>query len=896
VSRLRSTPSRFARLLFAIGLSLYPRDFRQSHGRALLDTYVDQLNAAHRTRGWWGRWHTMIAEWMNLVGNASRLRLTRHAKQRTPRRDENSVELLRSIMQDVQFALRTFARQPGFVVTTLTILAVGIAANTTIFSLVNAYLLRPLPFPDSDRLVSVSMVSPDAPMSVWRTIPSTVWETEWPRHDDVIEQLVAWDLDGFTLVGAEGTEAVTGAWITPGYFAAIGARPHLGRLLTEADARPGAAPVAVIEYGLWLRRFGGDSSEIGKSIQAYAGDRPDEAEAFTIVGVLPEDFWFVNRATEILTVLRGPRPPSLVLVREGVSIDRVVAHLTAIVKSQVAGLPENWQVDVRPTHEAYVDSVRPILIALGGAVGLVLLLGCANVAMLLLVRAVGRERELGVRRALGASRGRIARQLLTEGLMLATLAGAIGVTLAAVALQLLAPIVQQQLRTAIPGGVERLNVDAPVLLMAVGISTVTGVLFAVIPALTASGGEFTRALGEGGRGAGDSKRRHLIRNVLIGAEIAMSLTLLIGATLMIRSALHLQSLDLGFVPDNVVTANITLRERSYPEAEQRRIFVDRLEAAARATPGVEAASVFAHWPFQGAMTEPVATESDDPTRTAGLEAARYVVGDDYFEVLHIPLLRGRSFERADNEGSEPVVIIGESLARRVWPGQDPIGRRMRFGTKPGGQWRTVVGVVGDVRETLTDDPIPDSYVPYHQEPRLFLFVALRTTTPRSSTLNALRTLVANIDPTAAVTRVATMDELVARESARPRFMARLLTAFGGFAVAIALFGLYSLVAYSVGQRRHEVAVRMALGARSVDVVGLFLRNGGLVITGGLVIGVLGGLAVMNALTSQLYGVTAHDWSTFVGASVALGAAALGAVWLSASRAADTHPSAVLRQD
>jgi len=888
--------SRLALWLFRIGVSFYPRDFRQSHGQALLDTYLDQIEAAWERRRWWGAWPTAIAESVNLMANAWKVRLSRGSKQRVGSRAGRSAAMLQSIAQDLRFGWRTLVRQPGFVIAAVAMLSVGIAASTSIFSMVNAYLLRPLPFSNPDRLMSVSLVSPRATMAEWRTLPSAVWDVEWPMRDDVIEQLVAWDLDGFTLVGDEGPEAITGAWITPGYFAAIGTKPFIGRLLTDADRQPDQPSVAVIDFGLWQRRFGGDPNILGRSIQAYAGDRPDEAEAFTIVGVLPEDFWFVNHATEFLTVLRGPRTPSLVLLREGIGVDRATNHLTAIARSQVDGLPGDWQMHVRPAQEVYTSAVRPILIALGGAVGLVLLLACANVAMLLLVRAVGRERELTMRRALGASSGRLARQLLTEGLMLAGAAGLIGIILTAFTLQLLAPIIQQQLRTPIPGGVEHLKVDPLVMLIAVGISGVTGILFAMVPAITVSGVTLNNALHEGGRGTSDSRRRHLVRNALIGAEIAMSLTLLIGATLMVRSALHLQSLNLGFAPNDIVTAHITLRERSYPQAEQRRAFVDRLENSVRATAGVEAASVFAHWPFQGAMTEPVVTDRDDPTRTDGPEAAHYVVGDGYFEVLQIPLVRGRLFDRGDREGSEPVVVIGESLAAQLWPAEDPIGRRIRFGPNAEGEWRTVVGMVGDVRESLTDDPIPDAFVPYDQEPRLFLFVAIRTSAPLSAAVQKLRAIVSEIDPTAALTNTSTMDELVAREGARPQFMAQLLTGFGVFAVAIALFGLYSLVAFSVGQRRHEMAVRMALGAKSADVIGLFLRKGGLVISIGLAIGVLGGLAVTNALTSQLYGVTAHDWSTFAAASVTLGLAALSAVWLSASKAADTHPSVVLRQD
>ena len=804
---------------------------------------------------------------------------------------------MHSVLQDVRYASRDFRKNPGFVLAAVLLLGLGIASNTTIFTLLHAYLLRPLPFPNADRLVDIDMAPANASRAQMAQIPDEIWDIEWPARDEIIEHFVSWDLDELTIVGDDRPEAVAASWATPGYFGAFATTPHLGRFFTDDDGRPGAAPVTVISHGLWQRRFGGDPDIIGKTVTAYSGDRPLDAEVFTIVGVLRPGFWFFNRYTEMIPALTAPRPPYMLRLQPGVTYEQAGQHLTDIARAQIDGVSSDWRMYVHSTRDLYAERTRPTLIVLAGTVGLVLLIACGNVAILLMVRAVNREKELTVRRALGASPSRITRQLLTEGIMLAGGAGAFGIALAALSLGLLAPTFQRQLGTAVPGGVETVGLNPLVLSVAVALSLLTGIVFALIPALTAAKGDLAAALNEGGRSGSDSPRRQFVRNTLIGGEVAVSLALLIGAGLMMRSVMHIGALELGFDPENVLTANITLRLRSYPEAHDQMQFVDDVLERFRAQPGVAAASIEGGWPFQERLT-PITTESEPDPGIAAIRATPYRIGEGYFRVMNIPVLRGRAFTRRDGDGSDPVAIVSQELANQLWPGEDPIGKRTR---QPGlfnqdEPWRTVVGVVGDVREHLRPRPTPDIYVPFRQSPWTFVFVLARITGPTAAAVQSLRQVVWAVDPTLAVTRVEMIDDLVAEAGARPRFLAALLTAFSVFAVALSLFGMYSVISYAARQRQQDVAIRMALGAPRRQVIRLFLRQGGLVVGLGILAGVAGSLLLTRSLASQLYGVAPTDVPTYAAAAVLWAACGLLAVWLPARKAANTDPMSVLRRE
>lgn len=876
-----------ARRVFRLCLHGFPWAFRHASAHALCETFDDQLEAARRRRGAAGMVVAAAGECVNALAQGLRSRFAPPAARRRPPR-----RLIGSLTQDLRFAVRDFRTHPGFLVTAVVLLSLGIGSNTAIFSLVHAYLLRPLPFPEADRLVDVAMLPPHATRDQMSLIPEEVWQIPWPQRDEVIDAFVSWDLDELTIVGdGEPPEAVLTSWVTPGYFAALGTTPLLGRVLNADDALPGAPPVTLISHALWQRRFAGDPAVVGRTVTAYSGDRPDDAEVFTIVGVLRPDFWFFNRFTEMLPALRADRPPYMLRLQPGVTLDRAAQHLTDIARGQIDGVSPEWRMFVHPMHARYVENARPVLLVLAGTVGLVLLISCGNVAILFLVRAVHRERELTVRRALGASRGRIARQLLTEGLVLAAAAGALGIALAWTAVGVLAPTVQRNLGLGIPGGADAAGLDPVVLAAAVALSAATGIIFALVPALAAARADITGALNEGGRANSDSPRRQLARSLLIGGEVAVSLSLLIGAGLMIRSVSNLQRLDLGFEPEQLLSANVTLRLRSYPEGEDQVRFFDDVLARYRSLPGVSAATLEGSWPFQA--------RAQTPTRAFGgddeVPAAHYRIGDDYFRVMGIPLVRGRAFSASDRAAAAPVAIISQALADRLWPGRDPLGQRLQFSTRRIEENSpTVVGVVGDVREDLMSDPLPDVYVPYRQSPGTFVFLIGRVEGPAAPFARALQRIVWEVDPTHAVTRVETFDVMVSRAGARPRFLAVLLSGFSLFAVLLAVFGLYSVISFAATQRQQDVAIRMALGAQGGRVVQLFLKQGGRIVTAGIVVGVAASIGLASVLASQLYGVGHADVPTYLAAATALAVAALLAVWIPARRAARADPMTVLR--
>ena len=894
---------RLGRWMFHRCLRAYPTWFRARHGTALWQTFSDRLDAVHAARGPVRAILTATAECVNVVGSGIalrwRARRDRVVFRRSPLRRS---ERIHSVWQDLRYAARTFARQPGFMVSALLLLALGIGANTAVLSLANAYLLRPLPFPESDRLVRVGILDPDADVAAMNSIPRGIHQVEWPAQDEIIEHLVAWDLDGFSLVGDDQPESVDGAWVTPGYFGAVETRPFLGRVLTSADGESGAAPVVVISHGLWMRRFGGDSSIVGRSITAYSTDRPFDPEVFTVVGVLPPDFWFVNRFTDFLPALTVNRMPSFVRLRPGVTVERAREHFTAIVASQADRFDPEWTMFVRPAHDAYVRQVRPVILVLSAAVGLVLLIACGNVAMLLIVRALGREREFGIRRALGASRSRVVQQLLIEGGLLSGISGAFGVVLAGAGLATMASLVEQQMGTPVPGGVAQFGISGVGLAVALGMTAATGLAFGLIPAIATAHRGLAGVLCENSRGVTDSRRRRVWRNVLIVGEVAISLALLISAGLMIRTVRHLSQLELGFVTENVLKANVSLRLRSYPDDADRILFTNQLVERVQALPGVTSAGVADTYPFRGWIGNRVQTESVDPTESEdGPRAVPYAVTPGYFRTMDIPLTRGRVFDQRDRETSEPVVIVSESLARQLWMSVDPIGQRLRDVGMGSGNvrdlpWRTVIGVVGDTRKTLTERNFPDMYVPYRQNPRPFMFVMARTVGDPLLITRALQQIVWELDPEQPLAEVESMNDVVTRQGARPRFLAAVLAMFAVFGVGLALYGLYSVVSYAVTQRRRDVAIRMALGAGYDDVIRFFLGTGGLVVGLGILCGLAGSVVLTRLLSSQLYGVSALDPMTYWGLSAVLFVSGLGAVWIPARRAARCDPMDVLRDD
>lgn len=804
----------------------------------------------------------------------------------TERKRRNRRQRLRGVLgdvrADVRVAARGLRRDPAFASAAILVLAVGIALVVAVAGLVDAYLVRSLPFPAADRLVHVW--GPGAP--------------DWMEAPDVIEVPVSWDLDVLSIIGDRPARAWT-SWVAPTYFEAFGVEVQLGRLPQAADTEPGAPRVALISHGLWQRNWGGDPGVVGSTFAAYAQDRPEQAETFTVIGVLTPDHWHFNRFHEVLSPLAEGRATYLGRLARGVSIEEAQAVLERDARERGA---ESTDIELRPVHATYVERIRPALLALAASVALVLAIACGNAAVLLLVRASGREREFAVRAALGAGRTRLVRQLVVEGLVLSLSAAAAGIVLGALLLRGLADVVPAVLGTAVPGGAAALRLDGIALATAVGASTVAGLLFGLSPLAGVLRPGLVRGLAEGGR-AGTGRGGSRLRDVLIGVELALSLALLVGAGLLLRSAAHLQQLPTGFDGERVTVLDVGIRQSRYPDRAARAAFFSELVRTVEAgVPGANAEVAFAA-PF-GTRTfgagMPVETPAQPaPDDETGARAVGNIVTAGYFDMLDIPLLDGRGFAASDGPSSLPVAVVSASLAERLWPGGSPLGERIRFTGQTmfafDSTWFTVVGVVDDVLKTLTDPNPPDLYYSYAQAPTSGGELLVRPASAGDPT-EAVRRAVWSLDPEIPLDGVRRIDEDLRRASLPSRFLAAVLAGLAAFAALLATFGLYGVVAYAVRRQRRDIAIRMALGARVGGVVGLFVRRSVPVLGLGLLCGFAGAFWLSGVMHSQLHGVGRLDLVTFAAGAALLVVAALVATILPALSAARQTPMRVLRTD
>lgn len=621
---------------------------------------------------------------------------------------------------DLRIALRSLKKARGFAAAVVATLALAIALATSVLAVVNAYLIRALPYPGASRLYGVSYSRPG------EAAPRGLADLSWDALSDVVEHPISWDLDMFYLVGGDHPDAAPGAWVTPGFMQGLGIRPAVGRGFAPDEFKPGGPQVALLSHGLWQRRFGGDSGVIGRQFGAYVSDRPSDPDLFTIVGILPANFWHLNPYTEILTPLRAPSYPYLVSLREGISPAVAEQRITDLVR-QGQGRPATQpSVELRSVHAQYTRTIRPILLAIGAAVGLVLLIAGANVAFLALIRGTRRQREVAVRLALGAGRTQVARMLLAEALLLAGTAALVGTGLARVLLRLLAPGVQLQLGRPIPGGPAALSIDGTVAAATVGLTLLLGAALTLAPLLASRHSLFSM-LRRGKSGTEGSHGRRT-RAALIAVEVAGSLSLLVACGLMVRTVVGLLQVDLGIQPARVLTATLGLRERSYPDAEPRITFYERLLGELGQTSGVTGAALSAPSPLS--EFEPTPIQAEDPGSPASSVAGIRWITPGYFTVLAIPVSQGRDFSNQDRAGSEPVAILSQSAARRLWPGKPALGKRLRVVERQITRWdtvtvtRTVVGVVRDVRHSPTDSVPAEVYVPLLQAPGRFAAIVL----------------------------------------------------------------------------------------------------------------------------------------------------------------------------
>ncbi|MBO0859294.1 MAG: ABC transporter permease [Chloracidobacterium sp.] len=812
------------------------------------------------------------------------------------------------MFQDLRYGMRMILNRPGFSAVVVLVLALGIGATSAIFSVVNAVLLRPLPYPGPEQLMMVFSTSEREGRSE-RDGPFTGPDyLELRKQCRYCAQVAAYTGTGpSNLTGGAEPDRVRVAQVTGNLFVALGAQPILGRtFLPEETGRSlfvsdggVTGPTAVIlSYGLWQRRFGADPAVIGKMVKV-------EGDACAVIGVAPDGFKFPEEAEAWTPAPISPTRNNSYLrvvarLRPGVTQAQGQAELATIARRlEQEQTDQKWGVNLVPLQEYVVGNVRSSLIVFLGAVSFVLLIACANVANLLLARAATRQKEMAVRAALGAGRLRIIRQLLTESLLLAIAGGALGLSLAFGILKFLLAFA--------PKEIPRLNaigIDPWALGFTLLLSVLTGVIFGLTPALQASRLDLNATLKEGGTRATGGASRHRLRGLLVVAEVSMALVLLIGAGLLLKSFTRLRETKLGFNPDHALTACVTLPPADYPSAARMKAYYQQSLAHLAARPETQAVGLINSLPLgnTGLSVNGDLTVEGEPAERPGMRTCKLIVSGDYFRALGVPLLKGRTFNERDTVGSPAVVIISDSLARSLWPNEDAIGKRIDIGL--GGQmWREVVGVVGDVRQReLGAPPAMALYQPYQQvSERLRGFVGemtfvIRTAATPQSFVDGLRSELRAVDRELPLHNVATMEQVVANSVADPRFYTLLLGSFSTLALILAAAGIYSVISYSVTQRTHEIGIRLALGAQSGAILRFVVGQGMALTLTGLAFGLGGAVALTRVLSDFLYQVSVTDPTTFALLSFSLVAVALLACWIPARRATKVDPLVALRRD
>src|SRR6266498_3212692 len=792
---------------------------------------------------------------------------------------------MESLIQDLRFGARMLLKRPGFTLLAVLTLALGIGANTAMFSVVNAVLLRPLPFPEPERLMLVgngSFAAPD-----FRDLAT---------QNHSFSHLGAYVNATFNLAGGGVPERVNGARVSASLLPTLGVQPLYDRNLTAEEEREGAAKVVLLGYGIWQRQFGAEPGVVGRAI------RLDE-QSYTVIGVLPPGLNFPSDKELFVPLTLSARdltsyftPFFITLTARlmpGVTRPQADAELATIIKPGEKG-PRFQRLRVMGLQEALLGDARTMMLVLLGAVGFVVLIACANLANLLLTAAARRQKEIAVRLSLGASRNRVVRQFLTESLLLAGLGGVAGLLLAAGGMTLINAL----LPSTIPRNGE-IGVDGRVLAFTCALTVLAGLLFGTLPALRASQTALTEALKAGSPTLGGSFGAHRLRALLVVSQVALTVVLLTGAGLLIKSFVRLQQTRLGFRPERLLTARISLPRSAYSTPQQRLSFADRLLEETRKQPGMQEAALTSFLPFATGnhMFGILMNGQKIEERRPGMPMANLrAVSPDYFRVLGIPLRTGREFSGADHERAPLVAVINETMAKRYWPNANPIGQRINE-TIDERNWREIVGIVGSVQHLARgEEPKPEMFVPLSQAPPTNLNVAVRTQVEQASFEATLRRSVTAIDANLPVFEVRTMEERLFESVAQPRFRTVLLGVFAALALLMAVVGLYAVMAVSVAQRTHELGIRIALGAQRRDVIGLVVGQGVKSVGIGIAIGLVGALALTRVLTTLLYEVKPTDPLTILAAPVLLIAVSILACWAPARRAAGVDPLTALRYE
>ncbi len=799
--------------------------------------------------------------------------------------------------QDVRYSLRMLAKKPGFTFIAVITLALGIGANTAIFSVINGVLLRPLPYPQSERLVQVWETFPysgDSSGVATGSVSAPIYK-DWKEQNTVLETLTAFSSAGFTLQAGDNPEQVPGVYTTANFFDTLGMKPKLGRTFVAGEDQPGNEQVVVISDGLWQTNFGGDPRIINQQVNVNGRN-------FTIIGVMPPEFSYPRGArlwaplvfTETQLASRGNHA-FLVLgrIKDGVTIGQAQQQMDMIAAGLAEQYAENKTRGVRlvELQEQMVSFIRPALLILMGAVAFVLLIACTNVANLLLARAAGRHKETAIRIALGAGSLRLVRQFLTEGVMLSLLGGVVGLFLAWWGIDLL-----MVMATGIVPRTSEVQLDANVLVFTLVISILTGLAFGLAPAFQVARTRVQEALTAESRSAIGSARSNSLRSVLVVVEIALAFVLLIGAGLLIRSFMLLQQVNPGLDPENTLTMRITLPAEKYTDDGSTVAFYDQLLERLKANPSVESVGVISHLPFSswGFNGNPK-LEGKGPYAPGEAPLIEFrVVSSDYFRSLGIPLVRGRYFNEQDGRNS-PGVIINKTMADQIWPGEDPIGKHV---FDPGAP---VVGVVSDVRFAGLEAQIrPEVYIPYAMGGwsgvARNMTLVVRSRSEAAGLTAAIRREVEAVNPGQPVYSIRPMEEVISLSASPRRFNTILLGILAGVSLILAMIGIYGVMSYSVTQRTREIGIRMALGASHGDVMKMIVGQGIRLAVFGVAIGVAGAFAVTRLIASMLFEVTASDPVTFAVVAAALVGVASLACYIPARRATRVDPMVALRYE
>lgn len=808
-----------------------------------------------------------------------------------------------ALLQDVRYGLKVLWKNRGITLVAALVLALGIGANSAIFSIVNALLLRTLPFEKSEQIV---MVWEKRARQGSNETPVTAADFhDWREQNQSFEQLAAFNGASFTLTSSDQPEQYMGANVTSNFFSALGVKPMLGRAFSKEEEQPGSNHVVIMSYGLWQRRFGSDPNIINRQVAL-------NGETYTVVGVMPTDFEFfdrdinwwsplslkedelLNRGLHFLVVV-GRLKQSVTLAQARADMETIASRLEQQYPDKNAG----HGVNLIPINEQFSKDYKTILLILQFAVGFVLLIACANVANLLLSGAAKRQKEIAIRTALGATRLRLIRQLLTESVVLSLLGGLLSLILALRAISLIKTIIPEATNAIIPGW-DKIGLDARVFGFTLLVSVLTGMLFGLAPAIYASKVDLNESLKEGTKGSAGSSR-HRVRNILVISEIALALMLLIGAGLMIKSFQLLQHVNPGFETDNLLTMELPLSEAKYPTLAQQVIVLQQFEERINSIQGVKAAGLVFALPLSGHGASRTFTIEGQPPPTPTQEprAGFNAISPTYLRAMGIPLLKGETFTQQDLlNNSNGKVIINSTLAQRYWPNEEPLGRRLKIGgAQSKNPWLTVIGVAGDVKHIgLDSDVKSEIYVPITQAPAPLVALVVRTASDPTKLVADVRNQIQSIDKDQPIGNIKTMNQVLAEAVAQPRLYTILIGIFAGLALLLAVLGIYSMMAYSVVQRTQEIGIRMALGAQPRDILRLVLSEGMRLTLIGVAIGLVGSFVVTRLISSLLFGVSATDPVTFIAVTSLSIVIALIASYVPARRATKVDPMIALRYE